>query len=305
MTDVTVIGLGPMGFALADLMLKAGKSVSVWNRTIGKATALIEQNAALAPTAAAAIAASPVTLLCVYDYDAAEAILAAPGVAGALQNRLIVNLGTGGPEDARRVAAHVEGQGGRYLDGAIQAAPSQMGQDDTPLFLSGPQAHFEEAAPLLKILAGNLVHVGENIDAAAFMDLATLSYVYGAYAGFLHGASIAEATGIDVATYGGLVRAISPSFGAFFEHQGGVIASGDFRVTESPLRISLPAVRRILQSSEQLGLNAEMPTLVDGWLRKAEAAGLADEELAALIKVLRGDADRSVTTTSQPTIAAE
>ena len=146
---------------------------------------------------------------------------------------------------------------------------------------------------MLKILAGNLIHVGEKVDAAAFMDLATLSYVYGAYAGFLHGARIAEATGINVATYGRLVRTISPTFGAFFAHEGEVIASGDFRITESPLRISIPAVRRIRHSSENLGLNAELPALVDDWLRRAEAAGLADEELAALIKVLREKAGRN------------
>jgi 3-hydroxyisobutyrate dehydrogenase-like beta-hydroxyacid dehydrogenase len=122
------------------------------------------------------------------------------------------------------------------------------------------------------------------------MDLSTLSYVYGAYAGFLHGARIAESVGIDVAAYGKLVNAISPSFGAFFEHEGRVIASGDFRITESPLRISIPAVRRILLTSERLGLNTELPALVDGWLRKAEVAGLANEEVAAAIKVLRGPA---------------
>jgi 3-hydroxyisobutyrate dehydrogenase-like beta-hydroxyacid dehydrogenase len=75
MTSVTVIGLGQMGFALADLMLKAGKSVSLWNRSPEKAAALVLRGAVFAETPAAAIAASPVTLVCVYDYDAARQIL--------------------------------------------------------------------------------------------------------------------------------------------------------------------------------------------------------------------------------------
>ena len=287
MSDVTVIGLGPMGTALAELMLKAGKSVSLWNRSPEKAASLVARGAMLAPNPAAAIAASSVTLICVYDYDAVDAVLAAEGVPSALQDRLLINLGTGSPDDAKRIEAHVHRHGGRYLDGAIQAAPSQMGQEDTPVFIAGQQDVFAEAEALLRIVAGNLAYLGDKIDAAAFMDLASLSYVYGAYAGFLHGARIAEATGIDVATYGSLVNAISPSFGAFFQHEGSVIASGDFRITESPLRISIPAVRRILLTSERLGLNTELPTLVDGWLRRAEAAGLANEELAAMVKVLR------------------
>lgn len=287
MSDVTVIGLGPMGTALAELLLEADQRLTLWNRSADKARPLVERGAVLASSPDTAIAASPITLVCVYDYDAAQSILSVAGAPAALRTRLIINLGTGGPDEAKRIEAHVRSHGGRYLDGAIQAAPSQMGRDDTPLFISGPESDFIESEALLRKLAGNLVYLGGQIDAAAHMDLATLSYVYGSYAGFLHGAHIAEATGIDVATYGDLVNAIAPSFGAFFQHQGHVVASGDFRVTESPLRISIPAVRRILRTSERLGLNTEIPALVDGWLQRASAAGMADEELAALIKVLR------------------
>lgn len=287
MTDVTIVGLGQMGVALADLMLKAGRTVTLWNRSAEKAAALVKRGAKLAVTPAEAIAASPLTLFIVFDYAAADAILASPGAAPALHGRLIINLGTGSPEDARSAASFVEAHGGRYLDGAIQAAPSQMGQPDTPILVSGQQAVFAEAEAALKILGGNIVYLGERIEAAAAADLATLSYVYGAYAGFLHGARIAETVGIDVAVYGRLVNVMSPSFGAFFEHESKAIQSDDFTVTESPLRISIPAVARIQQISASLGLNTELPRMMNGWLRQAQRAGLADQELAALIKILR------------------
>jgi 3-hydroxyisobutyrate dehydrogenase-like beta-hydroxyacid dehydrogenase len=287
MSDVTILGLGQMGVPLTDLLLKAGRTVTVWNRTPGKAAALSGRGARVAPSPADAAADSPVVLLIVYDDAAAEAVLTAEGMDKALAGRLVVNLGTSGPEAARRFGDLVTRAGGRYLDGAIQAAPSQMGQADTPIFLAGEAASFAEAEPLLRILGGNLVHLGERIDAAAFTDLATLSYVYGAYAGFLHGARIAESVGVDVKTYGALVRDISPTFGAFFAHEGAVIQSGDFTVTESPLRISISAVDRILRTSRELGLNEQVPAILDDWLKTAEREGLADQELAALIKVLR------------------
>ncbi|MGY4398227.1 3-hydroxyisobutyrate dehydrogenase-like beta-hydroxyacid dehydrogenase [Sphingomonas sp. UYAg733] len=287
MTDVTIIGLGSMGLTLAELMLGAGRSVTLWNRSADRAADLVAQGAHLAPSPAAAVAASPVTLICVFDYAAARAILDADGAATALDGRLLINLGTGSPEDARDAEAFVTGHGGNYLDGAIQAAPSQMGQNDTPILLSGPANIFAEALPLLTVLAGSPTHLGERIDAAAFMDLATLSYVYGAFGGFLHGARIAESVDTSVATFGKIVEQISPTFGAFFKHEAGVIESGDFAITESPLRISIPAVERILRTSEALGINTELPALVHKWLGRASQAGLADEELASLIKVLR------------------
>lgn len=289
MSDVTVIGLGQMGVRIAESLGEAGKSVTVWNRSAAKAAPLAARGVKLAGSPSAALAASPVTLAILSDDEAVGSILRSEGAADALAGRILINLGTSAPDAARAFAADVALAGGRYVDGAIQAAPSQMGQPDTPVLLSGDRAAYELAEPLLEILAGNLVYLGEAADAVAYMDLATLSYVYGAYAGFLHGARIAEATGIDPLVYGRLVKDISPSFGAFFQHQGGVIASGDFTVSESPMRISIAAVDRIAATSGALGINRELPDLVSGWLERAAARGLADEELAALIKVVRGD----------------
>lgn len=287
MSDVSLIGLGQMGVVLAELLVKAGHSVTGWNRSAEKTQALSKRGVKAASSPAEAIAASPITLVILYDDAATDAVLSADGVTEALAGRLIVNLGTSGPEAARAFEQRIAATGGRYVDGAIQAAPSQMGKPDTPILVSGAPGDIDAAQPVLCVLGGNLVRVGDRIDATAFMDLATLSYVYGAYAGFLHGARMAETVGIDVAAYGKLVADISPSFGAFFAHQGGVIQSGDFTISESPLRISISAVDRILTSSRDLGLDDAVPNLVDTWLRKAEAQGLANEELAALIKVLR------------------
>jgi 3-hydroxyisobutyrate dehydrogenase-like beta-hydroxyacid dehydrogenase len=128
---------------------------------------------------------------------------------------MVANLGTGSPEDARRAETYINTHGGRYLDGTIQAAPSQMGQDNTPILISGLESVFAEAQPLLKILAGNLVYLGERIDAAAFMDLSTLSCVYGAYAGFLHGALIADAVGISTEAFGGIVNDLAELWSLF------------------------------------------------------------------------------------------
>jgi 3-hydroxyisobutyrate dehydrogenase-like beta-hydroxyacid dehydrogenase len=290
MSDVTIIGLGQMGARLAELLLAADKSVTLWNRTEARAASLVAAGMTLAASPAEAIAASPVTILILSDDEAVDAVLASAGVGGVLAGRIIVNLGTNSPAATKDFARRIAEAKGSYLDGAIQAAPSQMGEADTPVLLSGPREAYAAAEPLLRILAGNLVFLGEEADAAAYMDLATLSYVYGAYAGFLHGARIAEVTGMKPALYGKLVNAISPSFGAFFEHQGGVIESGDFTISESPMRISIAAVDRIASTSGDLGINRELPDLVNGWLRKAADAGLADSELAALIKVLRGGA---------------
>jgi 3-hydroxyisobutyrate dehydrogenase-like beta-hydroxyacid dehydrogenase len=276
-----------MGATIARLFAGHGHEVTAWNRSAGKADALAPLGVRAAASAAQAIAASDAVVLIVADYRAADAILHGPGIAQAARGKLFINLGTGSPGDARAAEAWAGRHGARHLDGAIQAAPSQMGQPDTPILLSGAKPAWDQAQPLLAALGGGNLYLGEDVAAAATMDLATLSYVYGAFLGFIHGARMAETQGLDVAQYGRIVHRISPSFGAFFEHEAKVIAAGDFGITESPLRISIEATARILRESQAAGLDARVPALSAALFAEADRAGLGGEEAAALIKLLR------------------
>jgi 3-hydroxyisobutyrate dehydrogenase-like beta-hydroxyacid dehydrogenase len=285
--EASVIGLGTMGATLARLLLQAGYRVTVWNRTPAKADALARQGALIAPSAAAALGASPVSVMCVYDYKAAHAIFNQKNLDDALLGRVLVHLSTGSPREARDMEAWARKHGAEYLDGAIQAAPAQMGKPDTPILLSGAESAFRKSESLLKVLGGNLTYLGADAGAAAAMDAATLSYVYGAMLGFIHGARVCEAEGFRVDKYGDIVAAISPSFGEFFRHEGKVIQSGDFAVSESPLKISVEATARLEELARASGINSDFPAFVSDVFQRAAGAGLGDEEAAALIKVFR------------------
>ena len=285
--EVSVLGLGSMGIAIARLYLDQGYKVTVWNRTAEKADALCAKGAVLARSAAEAVRAARTAVMCVYDYRAADAIFALDGVAAAMDGRLLIQLTTGSPRDALAAEAWAHQHGAAYLEGAIQAAPDQMGQPDTPILVSGAHAVFREAEPLLRALAGGIVYLGEKASAAAAMDLATLSTIYGTLLGFMHGARIAEHEGFDVAEYGRIVAGIMPTFAAFLQHEGAVIQSGDFTVSQSPMRISVEATQRILQTAQEAGIDTEFPAFAAGLFKRADAAGLGGEEIAALIKLLR------------------
>ncbi|MEM6578867.1 MAG: NAD(P)-binding domain-containing protein, partial [Pseudomonadota bacterium] len=100
MADVTFIGLGNMGSALARTAARAGLNTVVWNRTAEKSIAIKGANVTVAASARDAILASPVIVVCVYDYDAADEILRQEACANALQGRVLVQLTTATPRDA-------------------------------------------------------------------------------------------------------------------------------------------------------------------------------------------------------------
>jgi 3-hydroxyisobutyrate dehydrogenase-like beta-hydroxyacid dehydrogenase len=283
----TVIGLGQMGTTLAQLLLDSGYRVTVWNRTAAKADALVAQGAVLAPSALAAVSASPVVVVCVHDYAATHEILGSDEIAAAFEGKLLLQLTTGGVQEARDSDTWARAHGGAYLDGAIQTAPAHMGKPDTPILVSGTEATYRGHENLLRIFGGALTYLGDDPGAANAMDMATLSYIYGTTIGFMHGARIAETEGFGVDKYGALVAQIAPSFAGFLKYEGDVIHSGDFTVSQSPLKISTEATQRIAKAARDSGINDEIPSFVAGLFERAQQAGYGDEEIAALIKILR------------------
>ena len=87
MTDISLIGLGNMGAALARTLLASGRSVTVWNRTEAKADPLVAAGAARADTPFAAIAASPVVLACVKNHQATGKKIATIGTPNCIHSK--------------------------------------------------------------------------------------------------------------------------------------------------------------------------------------------------------------------------
>lgn len=287
MSDVTVIGLGEMGSALAYALMRAGRSVTVWNRSAAKAEPLISEGAELAESAAAAAAASPVTIICVSDYQAARDMLEAPQTAAALKDRTLIQLGNGTPKEARDGAAWADAKGINYLDGTILAWPSQIGGAETAILVSGPTQTFHRVEADLKALAGRLNHTGEAIGEASAIAAAVLSYLMGEWIGFCHAALILKAEGMRVDAYGALIADISPILGAEAKRMGEVIETNNYGSPESTLKTSGSDIIRLVRQAREAGINDEVPTFAANLFKRAIDAGYGSEEHAALIKVLR------------------
>nr|WP_246250224.1 NAD(P)-binding domain-containing protein [Actinomadura litoris] len=192
---VTVLGLGLMGGALAGAFLRAGHPTTVWNRTTAKADDLVARGATLAGSPAAAIAAAPLVVVCVSDYDAA-----ADALDGPLDGRVVVNLTSGTPSRARALAEEVARRGGGYLDGGVMAVPEAVGTAEAVLAYSGPRSLYEAHASTLGSL-GTGLHFGEDPGLSATHEMATLVLMWGMLNGFLNGAAILGATGVSASAY--------------------------------------------------------------------------------------------------------
>jgi 3-hydroxyisobutyrate dehydrogenase-like beta-hydroxyacid dehydrogenase len=283
MEKITMIGLGAMGSVLAELMLKSGKKVTIWNRSGAKAAALTAQGAVYTPDIRAALAASPVAILCVLDYNVSAQLLEGIDLSG----KTIIQLSTGTPEDARKMAASITERNALYLDGAILATPAQMGQPETPIFLSGSEAAYKAQEATLKILGGNLLYMGLAAGAASAWDIAVLSTMFGMTFGFFNGARIMETEGIPVSALGDTIAAISPVLGQMVQFTAHDIQRQHYSDPLSSLEICAASFDLMKRLAAEAGMRAPFVEFGLEEFNKARAAGMGSERLSAMMKVLR------------------
>ncbi|MBS7560104.1 NAD(P)-dependent oxidoreductase [Pseudomonas sp. RC4D1] len=286
-SEVTVIGLGAMGSALAHVLLRAGKRVTVWNRSLSRTESAAGAGAHVSETFISAISASPVCLFCVDNYAVTNALLTANDIEGVLSGKLLVQLSTGDPQEARDSEEWALSRGADYLDAAILAFPAQMGTQEATIIVSGALASFERGASILKLLAPNLSYLGDRVGAASAQDCAVAAYFSGALLGALHGARICEVEGLPVDEYCSLLADISPVLGGDIQHMGAMIHSESYSTPQASLKTWAAAISRLERHAKAVKINHEFPAFASALFRLGVDAGYGSEEVAALIKVLR------------------
>jgi 3-hydroxyisobutyrate dehydrogenase-like beta-hydroxyacid dehydrogenase len=277
-----------MGSAVARALLRDGHAVTVWNRTAAKAETLVRDGAVVAPSAAFAVSASPTVVVCVDDYEVTNRILETKVVGPALAGRVLVQLSTGSPQEAREAEVWAWGHGADYLCGAILAYPDQIGTPDATILVSGAESAFRRSEPILKSLAGNLNYLGEQVGSAAALDCAVISFLDGAILGLVQGALICESEGLRVDSFGSMLAELAPVVAGEAKHLAEVIQTGAHAEPQATLKTYAVGVNRILRQARDARINAEIPTFTSDLLQRAIAAGYGEEEVASLIKVLRG-----------------
>lgn len=149
--SVTVIGLGPMGRAMVKAFLAAGVEVTVWNRSPEKADAMAESGAKRAGTVAEALDANEVIVVSLTHYAAMYDVL--EPVADRLRGKVIANLSSDSPENARKGAASVRSFGARFLSGGCMTVSDDILHPASYIFYSGPREVFDAHAELLRPLS--------------------------------------------------------------------------------------------------------------------------------------------------------
>ncbi|MFE5334098.1 NAD(P)-dependent oxidoreductase [Embleya sp. NPDC056575] len=283
-TPVTVLGLGAMGRAIAGAIHRGGHPTTVWNRSAGRADDLAARGVALAPSAAEAVRASPVVVVCLLDDASVRDTLAA--LADPLAGRLVVNVTTVTPKQARETATWAAEHGIEYLDGAIMAIPEMIGLPVASLLYSGSQAAFDTHRDLLELLGGAR-WFGEDAGLASLYDLALLGSMYSMFAGFAYGAALVGSEGVPATEFAELATPWLTAMTGGLAGHAEYFDSADYTAETQSLAFNKAAVDTIAEAGRDQGVGTEVIAVVQHLIDRQIATGHGKESFARIIESVR------------------
>ncbi len=161
---VGVVGLGPMGGAMAGRLLAAGHQVRVYNRTAARTKPFVERGASEASTPAEAAANAEATITMLADDAATEALVfGRDGVAQGLPpGGIHLAMGTISAALAERLTAEHTDRGQVHVACPVLGRPPAAEAGQLFLMAAGPDAAIARVQPLLDAMGQRVFRVGER-----------------------------------------------------------------------------------------------------------------------------------------------
>ena len=157
------LGLGMMGFPMTRRLVNAGHDVTVWNRSSGKAAALVEAGARPATFPRDVTAAASIIFACLTDAAAVEEVVFGPeGLAAAAgAGKLVVDFSSIHPDAARAIAARLKSTNGMgWIDAPVSGGTMGAEEGTLAVMAGGDAADIERVRPYVLAMARRLTHMG-------------------------------------------------------------------------------------------------------------------------------------------------
>jgi 3-hydroxyisobutyrate dehydrogenase len=161
--SVAVIGLGSMGFGMAQSLKRAGFIVTGCDVSEAAVARFVAEGGQGAATPAEAARQADIAVSVVVTAAQTEAILFGPGgVAEILPaGAVFISSATMDPEAARALAARLEATGRHYLDAPISGGAARAAEGALTILASGSSAAFAKARPALEAMAAKIYELGD------------------------------------------------------------------------------------------------------------------------------------------------
>ena len=157
------IGIGRMGYAMAERLAKAGCDITVWNRTRKKAEPLAKSGAKIADSLAELAACDVVFTMVSTGKDVKEVLFGADGVTskgGA--PKIVVDSTSISLEESGEIRGKLGKLGVRMLAAPVSGNDKVVKAGKLMFVVSGAQAAYDTARPYLDLMGRGSSYVGDG-----------------------------------------------------------------------------------------------------------------------------------------------
>jgi len=268
------IGLGRMGAAMAANLVKAGHDVSVFNRTRGRSSALIELGARDSANIAGVSDGEAVITMLADDDAASDVAMGEGGLIAHLRKGAIhISMSTISVELSKRLALAHEKAGQRYIAAPVFGRPDMAAAAKLFIVCAGDPATIDACQPLFRAMGQKAFPMGTEPSAANLVKLSGNFLLASAIEALGEAVALTSKAGIDPHAYVEFLTSTVFNL-PVYKIYGGLIAEGKFEPAGFAAPLGFKDIRLALAAAE--GLRVPMPLgslLHDRFLRLLAQGG--------------------------------
>lgn len=284
--NVSIIGLGAMGAAVARNLLAKGVAVTVWNRSRPVVDELAAEGATPAGDVSEALAADIVLSMLAHDQAVREVLVDSGALARARKGLLHVNLATISTALAGELAALHAELGLGYVSAPVFGRPPVAQAGGLNVLAAGAPDAVAAAMPTLEMLAAKVWPLGEDPVRANALKLAGNFMIVSAIESMGEAVALGEAYGVSAPEL--LDMLSSTLFAApIYKIYGGMIAERRYSPPGFAAELGLKDVRLVLDAAEAKGLSMPQADLAEASLEMLLEGEEKNLDLAAMAEVAR------------------
>jgi 3-hydroxyisobutyrate dehydrogenase len=275
------IGTGTMGTPIAGCLIRAGHSLTVFDRRPEATAELCAQGAVRADTAFSASRDGEVVFTSLPGPVEFEAAMLEPqtGILAGLQSGAAhIDLTTNAPKTVARVAEACQVRDVELIDAPVSGRPPNM-----TVMVGATAAAFARYRPLFDAIAANVFHVGPS-GSGATAKLVTQYLGYTNFIASIEGMLVAAKAGIDLETLAKIVP-VSAGQSRTFDNIARGVFPGTF-AAGGTLDIVAKDVELACQLARDVGAPATLGALASDCYKRAQAAGWGHEGFPVVARIL-------------------
>jgi 3-hydroxyisobutyrate dehydrogenase-like beta-hydroxyacid dehydrogenase len=292
--NIAFIGLGNMGSPMATNLLKAGHTLTVYNRTRSRAEELQSAHVADTPGEAAAKAEIAITMLA--DDHALEAVVFGQGTSGKggvldslPPNAIQVSMSTISVALSRRLAAAHAERKQHYVSAPVFGRPEAAAAAKLFIVAAGPAAQIERCCPLFDAMGQKTFIAGDDASGANLMKLTGNFLITAVIEGLAESFALVRKAGLDASLFHEILT--NSLFNApIYKTYGALINSQKFEPAGFKLPLGLKDNRLLLTAAEENAVPMPMASLIRDRFLAALGQGMGELDWSAISKLSAKDA---------------